>query len=359
MTTGFQLGIIEGYYGRPWSWAERHETLRYLAPHGYRFYFYAPKADPHLRRLWREAHPEETAREIERLSATARAEGVRFGAGLSPTKIHLDFGAASKEALAQKLSFLDEMQVQDLGLLFDDMRGDLPDLAERQVEIVHWAAERTKANRVIMCPSYYTDDPILDRIFGARPPGYLERLGELLDPAVDVFWTGEEVCSRAISASHIQRVASQLRRNPFLWDNYPVNDGERMSQYLFVRGFTGRDPKLREHLAAHGVNPSLQPTLARVPALTLVESYKQGTEYSYGAATRRAAIQVLGDELGQKLYEDVLFLGDFGLDRLGKRADELRSRWQDVDHAAAREIIGWLDGEYRITDEIIHQQAGE
>ena len=35
--------------------------MRALKPHGYNFYLYAPKADPHLRRAWRDPHtPEQT-----------------------------------------------------------------------------------------------------------------------------------------------------------------------------------------------------------------------------------------------------------------------------------------------------------
>src|SRR5687768_13246791 len=160
-----QLGIIEGYYGKPWTWREREETMRFLAPHGYRFYLYAPKADPHLRRLWREPHPTDTAQELALLAQQCRDQRVRFGVGLSPSKIHLDFNTKAKAILARKLAFFDELGAVDVALLFDDMRGDLPDLAQRQVEIVHWAAERSKATRFIMCPSYYTDDPVLERVF--------------------------------------------------------------------------------------------------------------------------------------------------------------------------------------------------
>ena len=59
-----QLGVIEGYYGKPWSWPEREDTMRFLAGFGYEFYLYAPKADPHLRRLWREPHPDDVAQQI-------------------------------------------------------------------------------------------------------------------------------------------------------------------------------------------------------------------------------------------------------------------------------------------------------
>lgn len=351
-----ELGTIEGYYGKPWSWAEREETVSALAPHGYRFYLYAPKADPYLRRRWQEEHPAELADGLAGLAARCRAEGVRFGVGISPYEVYLGFDQPARDAMARKLEFLDGLGIEDLAVLFDDMRGDVPELAERQVEIVEWVAGRTRATRLIVCPSYYSDDPILDRVFGQRPDGYLEHLGRALDPTVQIFWTGEEVCSRQLSPGHLDRVSETLRRKPFLWDNYPVNDGQRMSQFLHLRGFTGRPAVIAEHAAAHGINPALQPTLSRIPALTLTECYREGERYQYRAASARAARAVLGEPLGALVEEDLIFLQDFGRDRLGEREAMLRERYHGVDHPGAREIIGWLDGEYRITDEIVQTQ---
>jgi hypothetical protein len=223
-----ELGIIEGFYGKPWTWDEREATVARLAPHGYGCYLYAPRADPHLRRDWQHDHPRDVAHGLARLSARCAQLGVRFGIGVSPYEVRA-FGAAEREALGRKLAFFDAIGVRDLAVLFDDMRGDVPGLAR-----------------------------------------------------------------------------------PFLWDNYPVNDGQRMSQFVHVRGFTGRPAGMAELVAAHGINPALQPTLSRIPALTLAESYRAGDAYEYGAATLRAAVQVLGDELGARLYQDVL-LQDVGL----------------------------------------------
>lgn len=351
-----ELGIIEGFYGKPWSWEARAQTISFLAPYGYRFYLYAPKADLFLRRRWHEPHPEEAATHLAVLAEHARNEGVRFGTGLSPFELFNNFDAASRDALARKLQFLDDIGIEDLAILFDDMRGDVPDLATKQAEIIDWARARTGATRIIMCPSYYSDDPILDRVFGKRPEGYVEDLGALLDPSIEMFWTGEEVISRQYSSAHLTRVANQMRRKPFLWDNYPVNDGQRMSQYLHIRGFTGRPALNAAHIAAHGINASLQPTLNRIPASTLSDSYRMGDSYQYGDSFRHACVTVLGDELGTRVREDLLTLQDIGLDRLGEKEQVLRERYANVDHEGAREIIAWLDGAYRITDEIVQTQ---
>ncbi len=351
-----ELGIIEGFYGKPWTWAERQETLAYLAPAGFRFYLYAPKADPYMRRRWREPHPADAADGLRGLARRCRELEVRFGVGLSPYEVYRQFDDDARAGLADKLAFFDDVGIADLAILFDDMRGDSPDLAARQSDIVHWVAERSAADRILLCPTYYSDDPVLDRVFGERPADYLEDLGSRLDPAVEIFWTGEEVVSRAYSPGHLEGVADVLGRKPFLWDNYPVNDGQRLSQYLHLRGFTGRPANMARYIAGHGINPALQPTLTRIPALTLAESYRLGEAYRYGDAFRRAALEIMGTELGTRIREDLLTLQDVGLDRLGEKADLLRERYGDSDHPGAREVIAWLDGAYRITDEIVQTQ---
>jgi hypothetical protein len=147
-----------------------------------------------------------------------------------------------------------------------------------------------------------------------------------------------------------------MQRRPFLWDNYPVNDGQRMSQYVHMRGFTGRPAANADLIAAHGINPSLQPTLNRIPAITLSDSYRLGDQYQYADSFRHACITVLGNDLGANVREDLLTLQDIGLDRLGEKETLLRERYAGVDHEGAREIIAWLDGAYRITDEIVQTQ---
>ncbi len=342
------LGIIEGYYGKPWSAADRLATIADLATCGFSFFIHAPKADSFLRRRWREDHPEAEKRALAELSRACAGMGVRFGVGLSPYEIYLVFDEAAKAALARKLAWLNDIGVTDLAILFDDMRGDLPDLAVRQAGILHWIAERTAATRLVTCPTYYSDDPVLDRVFGARPAGYLDQLGAALDPAIDVFWTGAEVCSCEYSVSNLSRVTTALRRPPVLWDNYPVNDGPIMSRYLHLRAVTGRSG-LAGHVRGHAINPASQATLSRIPARTLADAYRLGADYDYGKAWLDTARAVLGDDLAGMVERHLYLFQDTGLDRLGDTAERLRERYAAFDHPAAREILAWLDGAYTIT----------
>jgi hypothetical protein len=352
-----ELGIIEGFFGRPYTWSERAEMVRALAPVGYGFYLYAPKADGFLRRRWREPYPDATLTALRGFAQTCGQAGVRFGVGLSPYELFLGFDAPAKAALGAKLDQLESLGLTDLGIFFDDMKGDLPDLAQRQIEIVDWIADRTAASRLIVCPSYYTDDPVLDRVFGQRPETYLEDLGAGLDAKIELMWTGEEVCAREFSPGHLARVAGQMRRKPFLWDNYPVNDGPRMSRHLHLRAFTGRPAAMGAEIAAHGINTASQPVLSCIPALTLVESYADGAAYEYMAAFRRACDAVLGRDLADAVERTLLLLEDTGLDGLtDEQKTRLTARFAAFDHPAAREVLGWLEGAYAMGAEELQTQ---
>jgi hypothetical protein len=196
---------------------------------------------------------------------------------------------------------------------------------------------------------------MLERAYGAAPTNYLEDLGAALDPKIELFWTGEEVCSREYSPGHLDRVAAQMRRKPTLWDNYPVNDGPGMSPYLYLRPFTGRPAEIGEHLTAHAVNPCLQPVLFRIPALTLAESYRDGDAYQYWQAFDRAAAEVAGPDLAKLLRRHARAFHEQGRERLGDDVARLRDRYAAIDHEAAREVVAWLDGYWIVTREMMEE----
>lgn len=45
-----ELGVIEGYFGRPWPHEDRKQVLTRLRDLGFSWFHYAPKADAFLRR---------------------------------------------------------------------------------------------------------------------------------------------------------------------------------------------------------------------------------------------------------------------------------------------------------------------
>lgn len=360
-----ELGIIEGFYGEPWGPAARLRLLDFLKEYGFDFYIYAPKGDPYLRKKWREPMPADRERELAELASACRRAGVKFGVGLSPYEMYLSpFDAANKELLQARIELFNRAGVDKLCLLMDDMKGDLPGLAERQLEIVNWAAGLSAAEQVVFCPTYYSYDPVLEKLFGKMPEGYLEALGRGLDKKVSVFWTGELVCSKSYTAEHLGSVAGTLGRKPFLWDNYPVNDGPRMCKFLHLRPFTGRPAAIGASLAGHAVNPMNQLTLSKISALTLKASYENGPAYDPEKAFLGAAATVTCADMAARLAVDTPAFMDRGLDgmaeaeRAAKKAvyETFLGSREGETAAAAREVIDWLDGRYTVTKDLFLTQ---
>ena len=341
------LGLIEGFYGRMWSREDRLLTLDFLGSCGYHHYVYAPKGDASLRRQWRARWDEDTARHVRELAARARAAGLRWGIGLSPLGLVEDFSAAAIADFRSKLRYLDDFAPDLLCLLFDDMPRGVDDMALRQAELARIAAELPRIRHLVVCPSYYSRDPVLERIFGAMPVRYWEELGEGLPPEAAVFWTGERVCSTSYPDEDLRDIAARLRRPVTLWDNYPVNDGARMSRFLHLSAFRDRPARLARLTQAHFVNPMNQCRLSWLPLSTLPLSYAQGEGYDPVNAFAAAARAQLGEAGAGLLGADLELLERHGLDGIAPpdRA-RLLARYGAIPEPWAREIVEWLQEAY-------------
>ena len=342
------LGIIEGFFGSSWSWKERAGYASFLASQGYSFYVYAPKEDAFFRKRWKDPLPDALFLSLKGLSDTCRAQKVHFGVGLSPYEAYRDYDGNSRKLLQEKVKELNSLSLDILCVLFDDMRGDLPNLAETQIRILGDIREVSAAPRIVFCPTYYSYDPIIERCFGSMPAGYLEHLGKGLDSSIDLFWTGEKVMSSEYPAAHLAEVAERIQRKPFLWDNYPVNDSKRASPFLYIRAFENRGPHLRQLTGGHAVNPMKQPWLSRIPVATLPFNYKQGLGYDRQAVGRACALEICGGEVGVMLYEDVALFHDTGLNGLTEdQKSYLKARYGAFpDDPFCKEICLWLEGRY-------------
>lgn len=338
----FLCGIIEGFYGRQWSFEVRLAYARYLASAGLDACIHCPKSDPYLRRRWQEDWPPQRWRELRELAATYRSFGVAWGVGLSPFALYLAYGPAEREQLRRKIMRLAELDAPLLAVLFDDMPGDADALASRQAAIVADIVDWTGGQqRLLVCPTYYSFDPVLERYFGRRPADYWEQLGKELPNHVGVFWTGNEVCSESIAAEDVREITRRLRRPVTLWDNYPVNDGPERSNYLYTSPLSGRSPALGDLLEGHFCNPMNQALLS-LPALS-------GLAHLYGrpGLCDESLEEALGAAVMRRLQVDGPLFEQEGLRGLGdERRRQLAARYEALPGVAAMEIAAWLRGEY-------------
>jgi len=352
-TTAY-LGVIEGFFGRTWSFQERYDYAEFLKNNGYQFYIYAPKADPYLRKSWQQDWAAKTTEQLQSLVTHYQSLGLDFGLGLSPFEIYKNYNADAKQSLQYKVKRLNQLGVNILCLLFDDMRGDQSDLAKTQIRITQDVLAQTTTKKVIMCPTYYSFDPKLEKVFGVIPENYFQDLGNGLPPEVDIFWTGPEICSQDYPESHLEEVIQLLGRKPFLWDNYPVNDGADISRFLFLKSFENRSYTLKKLTSGHAVNPMNQPWLSRIPLYSLPYSYLQGIDYNPEAVLQDALHKLCAQyegprerNLAQQISSDIENFQTLGLDKLDQtKRKQLIQTYSHFDSPYAKEIIDWLDDKY-------------
>ena len=346
MVASMNLGIIEGFFGRVWDWETRYLYADFLKENGYEFYIYAPKADACLRTRWQEDWPSDELNALVKFGSVYQSQGLKWGVGLSPYEIYLNYDGDAIAAIERKIKYLNQLNVDIIAVLFDDMRGDADHLSQIQVDVVHRIADLRHASDVVMCPTYYTDDPILEKLFGKKPENYLQSLGQQLDPKIDVFWTGPKVCSTEYPASHLKDVGERLGRAPFIWDNYPVNDGAKLSLHLFLRAFENRN-EMKNLVSGHAVNPMNQPYLSKIPLMTLPVSYEQGDHYDPAIALTQAVESLCPAPLGRALISDIPAFQDQGLGELTESDKKhLIDKYTTFERPEAQEVVQWLRGEF-------------
>jgi hypothetical protein len=348
MTNRTPLGVIEGFFGRSWRWSQRAELAGFLRDQGYQYYIYAPKSDQCLRSSWQKDWEPSQWQALSRLRSVYRQAGIQFGIGLSPLDLCTSPKGAQHTDLVTKIKRINQLQPDLLALLFDDMRGDLPHLASTQVELAHRAAAHSNASQVILCPTYYSDDPVLERVFGTRPNHYWRTLGQTLDSSIELFWTGPEVCSKRFTRAHLKSVAERLGRQPFLWDNYPVNDGAVKSQLLHLAPFGPDRANIGDLLAGHAVNPMNQFNLSKLAIASLPHAY-QSSPYKPQALFKQLLEQLCPGPVSRALHEDAHHFAHQGLAHYDAATTaRLLKKYQALEDSSgmAREVIDWLEGSY-------------
>ncbi|USE38143.1 beta-N-acetylglucosaminidase domain-containing protein [Endozoicomonas sp. SCSIO W0465] len=344
----FRYGIIEGLYDKEnqWSWASRNAYARFCAGKGFDFYIYAPKKDPYLREQWDQPWPENQLNQLKKLGSELQQQGVRFGIGLTPFHVR-ELGQKNREALKKKITSINQLNPEILCILFDDFSNDIDDLAKKQAEIAEFIAGESTATQFIVVGTYYSKDPLLQRIYGAMPERYWSDLGQYLDPQFEIFWTGDHVISLGYDQSGLQEITDHFQRKPFLWDNYPVNDPDWLKHRLRLYTFSGRPWQISEWCSGHAANPMIQPWLSMIPLATLSDLYQQKDRFDGHASFKKAVNDLCGIALASAIEDNLIYLTEEGTHNFSgftrQRLENVFAQFQsDQEQPFTGEILNWL-----------------
>jgi hypothetical protein len=329
-------GLIEGFYGRPWSWDERLEVMGWCHERGMTHYLYAPKDDPLHRERWRQQYSRDDLAGFARL---VESETLDVGFGISPG-LSIDYGDADdRRQLLAKVEQLLAVGVALVCLALDDIeprRG----LGAEHAQLTTWLREHLDGRAdLLLVPTEYT---------GIQVSPYLDDLATGVPLDVPIAWTGDTVVCDEITCAHAEARAAALGgRPPLIWDNYPVNDAI-MSDRLFLGPLRGRDPGLVDRCSGYVANPMVQPLASKLP-LASTAGYLRGEDPEAVWASEADAMHLRafaeacdGDQ--PRTYVDRLAATPVGargsvLDQVDAWLDDLRGF--DPSPALAAEVAPW------------------
>src|SRR5579859_2082652 len=299
-----ERGIVEGFYGKPWSHQDRLAILRFEGQHAMNVYYYAPKDDPYHRLLWRKPYPPALMKQLGDLVTTARANFVDFCFAISPGLSMTYSNDQDFSDLTHKLDGVSKLGVSCFALFLDDVPQELQNpqdkarfktLAGAHTYLINklyrYLKSQSAENRLVLTPTTYTND------WGSRD--YIKELGAGVDPDVPIVWTGTQVVSPTITVAQAEEWGELLRRKPLVWDNFPVNDG--ISWRVNLGPMRGRDPNLATAVSGLFSNPMVQPRASMIPLQTIAEYLWNAPAYNPEAAQRRAITQQYGSDAMKQL----------------------------------------------------------
>ncbi|RZF36912.1 hypothetical protein LSTR_LSTR004600 [Laodelphax striatellus] len=257
----FICGVVEGFYGRPWTTEQRKDLFQKLKKWGMDSYLYAPKDDYKHRAYWRELYTVEEAEHLTGLISAARENGINFYYALSPG-LDITYSSAKEVcALKRKLEQVSQFGCDAFALLFDDIEPEMSEadkevfqsFAHAQVSITNEIYEHLSHPRFLVCPTQYCAARAMPTVQNSE---YLNTLGSKLAPEINIMWTGAKVITRVITVESIEEITEVLRRPPVIWDNLHANDYDQ--KRVFLGPYQGRSPDLIPKLRGVLTNPNCE-----------------------------------------------------------------------------------------------------
>jgi hyaluronoglucosaminidase len=297
-------GSIEGFYGTPWSHADRLDHLDYLGAHRMNTYEYAPKDDLYHREQWRDPYPADHLAELGELVERSLRNKVDFTFALSPGLSMRYTDDADFQALIAKFDALYGLGARAFNVALDDIEYEKWHSAEdeekygpggggaglAQSELLNriqreWVVTKPDLAPLQMVPTEYYD---------VTESPYKQALREQLDSAVVVHWTGIGVVPHSITTAQAAEAKAVFGHDILIWDNYPVNDYARGR--ILLADYSNREPGLADQVVGVISNPMNQAGASKLALYSFAEFGWNPETYDQQASWHRAIAERAGGD---------------------------------------------------------------
>lgn len=281
-------GVVEGFYGTPWSHEGRLSLIRFFGEHKLDTYIYGPKDDPfHSSPNWRKPYPPEEAARIRELVTACHSNKVDFVWAIHPGK-DIKWNDEDLKNVIAKFESMYALGVRSYAVFFDDISGE-GTKADKQAELLNrlhhdFVIPKGDVTPLVMCPTQYNK---------AWSGGdYLDVLGRTLDPAIHVMWTGNSVIAD-IDRPTMEWINARIRRKAYIWWNYPVSDYVR--NHLLLGPVYGNGSDIGDSLGGFVSNPMERSEASKVALFGVADYTWNLKAYDANASWRASIREVMPD----------------------------------------------------------------
>ena len=330
-------GVVEGFYGTPWSHEHRLRQLDFYGRHKMNVYIYGPKDDPYHRDHWREPYPDTEAARIRELVDRAKARGVHFYWAIHPG-IDIKWTDADRDALVAKLEKMYDLGVRAFAVFFDDIWGE-GTKADKQAALLNYVDDNFIAKKhdvapLIMCPTEY------NRSWASDKGGYLRTLGTEMNKDVEIMWTGNTVV-HCIDKESMQWINQRIDRKGYIWWNFPVSDYVR--DHILLGPTYGNGLDIASDISGFVSNPMQHAEASKIALYGVADYTWNMRAYDYQKDWDAALAEILPNEKEAlrtfALYNKALGPNGHGFAREeGDELKDLAAKALTLDDNALKEI---------------------
>lgn len=309
-------GVVEGFYGTPWSHQARLSQLKFYGKNKMNTYIYGPKDDPyHSSPNWRLPYPEKEAAQLRELVTVANRNEVDFVWAIHPGQ-DIKWNQEDRDNLLSKFEKMYQLGVRSFAVFFDDISGEGTN-PQKQAELLNYIDEKfvqakPDVTPLVMCPTEYNKS-------WSNPKGnYLTTLGEKLNPSIQIMWTGDRVISD-ITHDGIEWINERIKRPAYIWWNFPVSDYVR--DHLLLGPVYGNDTTIAKQMSGFVTNPMEHAEASKIAIFSVASYAWNPSKYDTWQAWKDA-IRTILPGAAEELECFAIHNSDLGINGHGYRREE-------------------------------------
>lgn len=329
-------GLVEGYYGYPYSVEVKKDLMRYMMRYKMNTYMYGAKSDPYHSQMWKDAYPTSISDEQEKngwltqemikdISQVSEETKVNFIWAIHPGNDFIGSSTAIKDIMS-KFQKMHALGVRQFGVFVDDvgipstdadMQKNANRLSELQTAIENkWNTSGATATDTVR-PLHFVPQIYCNSFASSteQRQKFMAALSQV-QSYITVYSTGQGVWS-VPNNDHTATIVNEFGRPMGWWWNYPCNDNadgqiypmDMYSNFIDMPaiGNSSRLPSSLNRCQGIVANPMQQGQVAKTSLFSIADYAWNNTAFDNLQSWEASFQGLIQDEEVRRAYHDITY----------------------------------------------------